>query len=401
MPARLWLFTAWIALACICAPLAQAQEAGTAFRNCIDGLRPRAAAAGVTTAMFEAAFAGVTPEPSILAAPARQSEFVQPIWGYIEAAATPARIARGKALAQTHRAMLADIERRYGVDRRTVMGVWGMESNFGSQTGGVYVVRALATLYCAGHRGELFGDELVAAMRILQAGHIGRDDMRGSWAGAMGQTQFLPSSYLSDAVDYDGDGTADIWRSVPDALASTANYLANHGWRRGLPWGFEVLLPDGFPYAGYGRSTLHGFDRWRALGVKRADGGAFPAAGEAGLYLPTGARGPAFLITANFQVIKAYNTSDSYALSVGHLGDRIFGAPALHAVWPKRDAQLTRSQRIDLQRRLTALGHDVGTPNGLFGERTAEAVRAYQASRGLLADSYATPALLDRLKREP
>jgi lytic murein transglycosylase len=364
------------------------------FQSFVASLWPAAHARGVSRPVFEAAFAGVTPDPKVIELTRKQSEFVRPIWTYVDNAVGQARVARGQAVAAEYASVLADVERRYGVDRAVVLGVWGMETNFGSFTGGMDVIRSLATLAHIGYRGDFFRGELLTALVILQQGHVARADMRGSWAGAMGQTQFMPSSFMTYAVDYDGDGHKDIWTSVPDALASTANYLRAHGWQHGLPWGFEVAVPDGFDYRTRKASLAH----WAALRLQRMDGKALPRSGEASLFLPAGARGPAFLVTVNFLAIKAYNSSDAYALGVGHLGDRVYGGPGIQSAWPKDDPQLDPDQRKEMQRRLAAMGYDIGEADGKIGTKTREAVRDFQERRGLLPDGHPTPEVLSALR---
>ncbi len=368
------------------------------FAACLEGFWPEASSAGVTRAAFDAGLSGVTYDPRIVPQTGQQSEFSQAMWDYLASAGSPARITRGKAQASTYASVLEALERQYGVDKRIILAVWGMESNFGSSTGGTYVLRALTTLACARYRGDYFRDEVIKALKILQEGHIDRDEMLGSWAGAMGQTQFMPSSFVKYAVDYDGDGHKNIWTSIPDALASTANFLHKEGWTDGLPWGFEITLPKGFELARYGRSNPQSFSAWTSLGVARPGGEAMPARGEGALYLPIGIEGPAFLITSNFYVIKAYNFSDSYALGVGHLGDRIFGGAPIAAAWPKSQKRLSNAELKEVQERLTAMGYDVGKPDGRPGIKTSEALRDFQAKAGMVADGYATPLVLTRLK---
>ncbi len=380
------------------APSAMAQ--GT-FSACLAGIKPLALAAGVSETTFAAATAGFTPDQKILANLNRQSEFQQPIWDYIGAGVSAKRVATGRAWAEKYKPILARIEQQYGVDRHTLLGVIGMETNFGSHTGGLYVVRSLATLACARYRGDFFRDQLIEALQILEQGHVTRAKMLGSWAGAMGQTQFMPSSFMRYAVDFDGDGHKDIWNDVPDALASTANFLKEHGWLAGQPWGMEVALPNGFALQGTGRAIFQPFAAWQRLGVGRADGKPLPASGEAALYLPAGARGPAFLITQNFTVIKSYNISDSYVLAAGHLGDRIAGGGTIRAAWPRDDKQLSHAERLEMQQRLAAAGYDVGKLDGRFGEQTSAAVRAFQIASGMVPDGYASAAVLTRLQAAP
>jgi membrane-bound lytic murein transglycosylase B len=364
------------------------------FRRFVEALWPEARARGVSRATFERAFAGLSPDPKILALTHQQSEFVRPIWDYLGGAVSSGRLERGRVMAARYASTLAAVERTYGVPRTVVLGVWGMETNFGSFTGSTDVVRALATLAYARYRGDFFRGELLAALQILQRDHIDRRAMRGSWAGAMGQTQFMPSSFLRYAVDGDRDGRRDIWASVPDALASTANYLRQKGWERSLPWGFEVRLPQDFDF----RNDRHAFAGWHKLGVRRADGKALPPHGEGALFLPAGANGPAFLVTDNYAVIKAYNSSDAYALAVAHLGDRLTGGRPIAAAWPVHEPPLGREQREEVQRRLAALGHYEGDADGRLGSKTRAALRAFQLRRGLKPDGYATVVVLRELR---
>jgi lytic murein transglycosylase len=374
---------------------AQAQAAPQAdFRRFVDDLWPEAKARGVSRATFEEAFRGVAPDPKIVALTKKQSEFVRPIWEYIRGAISNERLERGRQLAQHYSATLAAVERTYGVPRAVVLGIWGMETNFGSFTGSIYVVRALATLAFTGYRGDFFRQELLTALQILESDHIDRATMLGSWAGAMGQTQFMPTSFVKYAVDGDRDGRRDIWNTIPDALASTANYLRQQGWQPGLPWGFEVELPEGFDF----RNLRQGFAAWQGLGLRRVDGQAFPRAGEATLFLPGGARGPAFLVTENYNVIKTYNSSDAYAMGVAHLGDRLMGGRPIQGEWPVNEVQLDRDQRQEVQRRLSGLGLYAGETDGKLGSKTREAVRAFQLQRGMVSDGYASLGLLRELR---
>jgi membrane-bound lytic murein transglycosylase B len=374
---------------------AWAQDASDArFQRFVQGLWPAAKARGVSRATFEEAFRGVEPDPKIIALTKKQSEFVRPVWDYINGAISAQRLDRGRQMAAEWTRTLDAVERAYGVPRSVVLGVWGMETNFGSFTGSIYVVRALATLAYTGYRDGFFKEELLTALQVLEENHIDRTKMLGSWAGAMGQTQFMPSSFVKYAVDGNRDGVRDIWASVPDALASTANYLRQHGWEPGLPWGFEVKIPQGFDF----RHLRQGFAGWQQLGLRRMDGKAMPRTGEATLFLPGGANGPAFLVTANYDVIKAYNSSDAYAMGVAHLGDRVLGGLPIQGAWPKDEPMLDKDQRQELQKRLAGLGFYQGETDGKFGSRTRDAVRNFQLRRGLTPDGYADLAVLRELR---
>ena len=377
---------------------AASPEAKASFAAFIEALRPDAEARGVSGHTFAAAFAGISgPDSDILGRTRKQGEFGRPVWDYLVGAVSAGRIARGQAQAARLSATLSSIEARYGVPRWIVLAFWGVESDFGASGGSVPTIHALATLAEARFRGTLFRDELLAALTILERGDITPERMKGSWAGAMGQVQFLPSSFLAHAVDFDGDGHRDIWGSNADALASIAAYLRNLGWNPALPWGYEVILPAGFDLARY-RGELSEFAE---RGVRRSDGKALPDAGTASLFLPGGSGGPVFLITDNFDVIRAYNTSDSYALAVGHLADRLAGAPALAAPWPTQAARLDKAGLQALQAGLSARGLYAGEADGRAGPKLREAVRSYQIAQGIPADGYATPALLQRLKSSP
>lgn len=367
----------------------------TDLRAFIESLRPEAESRGVSPKTFEAAFGDVaTPDPAILARTRAQAEFGRPVWDYLVGAVSPGRIARGRAQAARLSSTLSAIEARTGVPRWIVLAFWGVESDFGASGGSVPTIRALTTLAQARFRGTLFREELLSALVILERGDIAPGAMTGSWAGAMGQTQFLPSTFLRHAVDFDGDGHRDIWRSEADALASIASYLQALGWNRAASWGYEVALPPNFDLTGY-RGDLADF---AGRGVRRTDGAALPAAGQASLFLPAGAGGPAFLITDNFEVVRAYNTSDSYALAVGHLADRLAGAPALAAPWPAKAPRLDKAGLQALQAGLSAKGLYDGEADGRAGPKLREAVRRYQIGAGLVADGYASPTLLAHVK---
>jgi len=395
MPSRRTLLAALLCLPGATALAKEVARTDDAFRAFIEGLRPDAAARGVSTRIFDAAFAGIgVPDPRVLARTQRQSEFVRPVWEYLVGAVSNGRIARGRARAAALAPTLRVIADRHGVPSAVALAIWGVESDFGASAGDIPTIRALATLAAANHRGTLFRDELLAALTILQRGDVAPDRMSGSWAGAMGQVQFLPSTYLAHAVDFDGDGRRDIWSSQADALASIAGYLKDLGWDPTLSWGYEVLLPAGFDLSRY----VADLSDFAGRGVRRADGAPLPQRGRASLFLPGGLGAPAFLITDNFEVLRGYNTSDAYALAVGHLADRLDGGPPLAAAWPKV-AGLDGAGLRALQIGLAARGFYDGPTDGRAGPKLREAVRRYQISVGQPADGYATSALLARVAR--
>ncbi len=383
-------------LATAVAPAANAKAGGQDFQLFIAGLWPEAQQRGVSRATFDAAFEGIAFDARVVARTNAQAEFVKPIWEYLSGAVSSERVARGQSKAEAQASWLNKAKRAYGVDPAIVMGVWGLETDFGGFAGSDNVIRSLASLAFIHYRGEFFKGELLAALTILQHGDIGPREMKGSWAGAMGQTQFMPSSFLDFAVDFDGDGRRDIWGSPADAIGSTANYLKEHGWIAGEPWGMEVRLPAGFALTDADSSQLAPFSAFAARGVRRADGDALPRSGAAQLLIPAGLNGPIFLITANFKVIKSYNSSTAYALGVALLGDRIEGGAGIAAHWP-HDKTLSLSQMRDFQARLQKKGYDVGKIDGMVGESVRAAVRAWQQSLGLAPDGYPTPALYRRL----
>ncbi|MCJ2139822.1 lytic murein transglycosylase [Methylobacterium sp. E-066] len=394
MPSRRALLAAALSLVPSMSQAAKAPASNDAFQAFIASLRPEAEARGVSAETFAAAFRGImAPDATILARTRQQGEFVRPVWDYLVGAVSAGRITRGRARSATLALTLKAIEDTYGVPAPIVLAFWGIESDFGASAGNISTVRALATLAEAKHRGTLFRDELLSALTILQRGDITPERMSGSWAGAMGQVQFLPSTYLAHAVDFDGDGRRDIWTSDADSLASIAAYLKDLRWDPALSWGYEVRLPEDFDLAAYS-GPLSGF---AARGVRRADGKPLTGSGNAALFLPGGMGAPAFLITGNFEVIRQYNTSDSYALAVGHLADRLDGGPALAAPWPT-GPRLDGAGLRALQSGLTAAGLYDGPTDGRAGPKLRDAVRRYQIGAGLPADGYASPALLAKVR---
>lgn len=381
-------------------PLAASVHADSGFERWKRQFWPTASASGVTSATYNAALGGITPDPDTIRLMNKQAEFVKPVWEYLESAVSEKRMETGRRMLAEYSEELGRIERRFGVDREVVLAIWGMETNYGGFKGEHYVIRALATLaYAAPRRTAFWEQELVTALQILQAGHVTPQSMEGSWAGAMGHTQFMPSSWRRYSADYDGDGRHDIWTSVPDALASTANYLKQHGWQHGKTWGYEVDLPRGFDYSLADGDTTKTLADWRRLGIRRTGDRAFPRPDDrAELLLPAGAGGPAFLMLKNFFVIKRYNNADAYALAVGHLADRIRGGDAFQAAWPRNALPLSREQTMMLQTLLNRKGFDVGEADGLVGPATKRGIRAYQRAAGLTPDGYASVLLLQSIQ---
>lgn len=368
------------------------------FEDWVAGFIARAAAAGLPEAKVRAALEGVSFRPEIVERDRNQSEFTRPLFQYIPIAVSEDRIAGGRRALRENEALFDRIEAEYGVDREVVVAIWGLESSFGANRGNVPTLPALATLAFDGRRGAFFETQLLAALRILAEGHVAPGAMVGSWAGAMGHTQFMPTAFEAHAVDFDGDGRRDIWGDDPaDALASTAAYLADAGWTLGQPWGVEVVLPPGFDVLQARDTNRQSPDYWASLGVRGADGEVVPDHGSAVILLPAGAKGPAFMTFRNFNALERYNTADAYVIGVGHLADRLRGGPPLRAAWPE-DPALSTAEKVELQERLTALGFDTLGVDGLMGPRTVNAVRNWQRAQGEVPDGYATPALLDRLR---
>lgn len=368
------------------------------FDQWIDRFRPRALAEGISASTLDRTFRTIRYDEDAIRRDRAQAEFTRPIWQYLDGAVSDTRIENGRRALRDHARVLDEVERRYGVPKEVVVAVWGLESSYGSARGSTHVPSALATLAFDGRRGSFFESQLIGALKIIQAGDVTPEGMLGSWAGAMGHTQFIPTSYLAYAVDFRGDGRRDIWSEDPtDALASTAAYLARHGWTTGQPWGVEVRLPSGFDTRAAAQRRSVG--EWRALGVQAVSGAQLPAQGEAGLMFPAGAQGPALLAFGNFRTIKRYNNSDAYVIAVGHLSDRLRGAGPFATAWPRTDRPLNPDERVELQRLLTARGHDTGGVDGRIGPMTIEAVRGYQVAAGLTPDGYVSLDLLNRLRR--
>lgn len=369
------------------------------FDSWISDFRPRALEQGISPRTFDRSFAGVEYVPDVIKRDRNQSEFTRTIWDYLDGAVSDTRISNGRSALNANARTLDEIAARYGVEPEVVVAVWGMESSYGSFRGNMPVIPSLATLAYDGRRGPFFEEQLIAALKIVQAGDVAPERMTGSWAGAMGHTQFMPTSYLTHAVDFRGDGRRDIWSDDPsDALASTASYLARSGWVKGRPWAVEVRLPADFNHALAGKSIRKAAGEWGALGVRTVSGVGLGDLGETSILLPAGARGPALLITDNFRAISRYNAADSYVIGVGHLSDRLKGAGPLHAPWPRQDRALTQSERSELQQRLARAGFDPGKADGKIGPDTISAIRSYQVASGLTADGYPSFDLLNKLR---
>ena len=361
--------------------------------------RGRALAAGISAASFDQVMAGVHFLPAVIERDRKQDEFTKTIWDYLDKAVSEDRIVAGQKALKAHAALLEQIEVRYGVDKHVVLAIWGLESAYGLVRGDIDTPSALATLAYDTRRGAFFEAELIAALQILQSGAVKPTAMVGSWAGAMGHTQFMPSSYLKLAVKFDGPGKADIWSDDPsDALASSAAYLANAGWKKGARWGDEVHLPAGFDYGLAGDRTQKPLSTWAEMGVTLPDAKRLSATGWASLLLPAGARGPAFLVYDNFAAIEAYNKADSYVIAVGHLADRIAGGSAFKATWPRDLRALTLEERKDMQSLLLAAGVYAGTTDGKVGPLTIAAVKAFQRAQGLVPDGYPSLEILQALR---
>jgi lytic murein transglycosylase len=378
--------------------IAQAQglrpiSAETGFRKFVAELWPDAQAKGITRQTFNLAFAGVTPDPRVIAATTRQPEQAKPMGAYVASLASPQRTAMGLRKEAEWRGLFESVEKRFKVERWIILAIWGMETSYGALRDKWDPVRSLATLAYARYRGSYFRDELLLALKILQDNRVPRDKFVSSWAGAMGQTQFMPKNFMDYAIDFSGDGKRDIWGSVPDAIGSTGNYLNKEGWKYGLPWGFEVAIPQGFDH----RRSRASFEDWVKLGVTRADGRPYPSSGEGILFFPTGVPGPAFIITENYHVLREYNNSDAYAISIGHLADRMRGGAPFKTPWPKTNTTLPRDDRIALQKRLAELGYDVKLFNGPITFDQRDFIRAEQVKLGMLPDGHASAALLDKM----
>jgi membrane-bound lytic murein transglycosylase B len=376
------------------------RAAAADFGNCIERLWPDTARRGVSRANFEHFTTGLTPDLSIMDKLDAQPEFTKSTWDYLDVLVSDERIARGREMLTQYAPTFAAVERAYGVDPAIIAAIWGVESNYGTLGGDRPVIRSTATLACVGRRQDYFREEFLSTLEILARGDVPAERLVGSWAGAFGPTQFMPSSFKRYAVDFDGDGRRDVVDSIPDVIASTANNLKTDGWVAGQRWGYEVVLPQNFDYLLANRSKQMSLRQWEALGIRRAGGGSFrdPDA-RAYLLLPAGARGPAFLMLQNFRVIMKYNPAEAYALAIGYLADRLRGGGPFVQPWPRDERVLTLDERYEMQHLLARRGFDAGEPDGLLGPRTRLAIRNFQASIGAIPDGFASSGLLDRLRQ--
>ncbi|MGP0089523.1 MAG: lytic murein transglycosylase [Xanthobacteraceae bacterium] len=369
------------------------------FRDCLEGLWPLAQRRGVSRQTFDTAIADISPDLRIMDLMDAQPEFTKSFWDYLDVLITDARIQRGREILAQNRATFEAVEKAYGVDRYVVAAIWGVESNYSTAGGDRPVIQSTATLACVGRRQDYFREEFLSTLEILQHGDVRPDRLRGSWAGAFGPTQFMPTAFKRYAVDFDGDGRRDVVDSIPDLIASTANNLKKDGWVAGQTWGYEVVVPQGFNYMLADRSKQLTLKEWEQLGIRRAGTKPFARMTDrAYLLVPAGAQGPGFLMLQNFRVIMKYNPAEAYALAIGHLADRLRGGEAFVQAWPRNERVLSVEERQELQQRLAQRGYDVGEPDGRLGAKTRAALRDFQAAVGHVPDGFASAAVLERLR---
>jgi len=376
------------------------RQAAAHFTSCVEGFWPLAAKRNISRASFEKYTRGLTPDLRIMDLMDAQPEFTKAFWDYLDILVSDARIANGRDVLAKNKPIFDKVEKQYGVDRYTIPAIWGVESNYGTLGGDRPVLRSTATLACVGRRQGYFRDEFLSALEILHRGDLKPEQLIGSWAGAFGPTQFMPTSFKRYAVDFDGDGRRDVVNNAGDLIASTANNLKKDGWVPSETWGYEVVIPKGFNYLLADRSRQYTLAEWERHGVRRAGNRSFPHPQEkAYLLVPAGNQGPGFLMLHNFRVIMKYNPAEAYALAIGHLADRLRGGEAFVQAWPRHEPVLTRDERRELQELLNRKGFDTGEPNGRLGAKARAAVRDYQASIGLVPDGFASATILARLRR--
>ena len=369
-----------------------------AFKAFIKEIKQEAKKEGIARKHLKA-LDSLTPDPEVQRLAARQPEYVKPIWAYLTHMVTEERLRLGRRELRSREAFLSGLEEKYGVPRGILIAIWGVETNYGGNKGSFSVLRSLATLGYEGKRADFGRQQLLYALRILQSGDVALAEFKGSWAGAMGHTQFIPTTYADYAADGTGDGIKNIWTEPRDALASSAYYLKRMGWKKGLAWGFEVSVPSDFNFAEARIKNTKSPAYWRDKGVTALGREIPDDVGNVSIFAPAGLRGPVFMLTKNFRVLLRYNTAPAYALAVGHLSQRFFGAAPFERDWPQADRPLLPQEIAELQRRLRKSGYDTGDVDGVLGRQTIAAVRDYQADRGLAADGFATPGLLELLAR--
>jgi len=375
------------------------REAAANFNNCVAGMWPDAARRNISRESFERFTAGLTPDLRIMDLMDAQPEFTKSIWDYLDILVNDNRLAMGKETLAKYRPQFDAMEKAYGVDRNIVAAIWGIESNYSTQIGDRSVLQSTATLACIGRRQAYFKDEFLSALEILHHGDLRPEQMHGSWAGAFGATQFMPTAFKRYAVDADGDGRRDVVDDPADLIASTANNLKKDGWQTGQSWGYEVSVPQGFNYMLADRAKTMTFAQWQNLGVVRANNQPFPNSNDkAYLLAPAGASGPGFLMMQNFRVIMKYNPAEAYALAIGHFADRLRGGQPFVQPWPRQERELSRAERLEVQQLLAQRGFYRGTPDGQFGGETRQALRSFQASIGAPADGFATATMLEQLR---
>jgi len=375
-------------------------EADAKFYAFVRDFRATALAQGIRPETYDRSMAGIARNARVEELNLSQPEFVKPVWDYLDGAVSPRRISDGQQMLATYPSMLLNVESRFGVPKEILVAIWGIESNYGEAMGSFNMFEALATLAYDGPRAEYARRELLAALKIEEQEHLDPRAMTSSWAGAFGQTQFVPTSFLDHAVDGDGDGKRDLWHSPADALASAATLLSNAQWQKGQPCEYEVTLPKNFHYEDADSDNYKPLDYWRSAGVKTVAGAALPAGDVGAIYLPAGARGPAFMLLSNFKVVLKYNNAATYALAVCMLADRMKGGAPVMAAWPRDEQPLTRDERMAFQHDLKTLGYDPGDIDGVLGHKVRAALRAYQLARGLAADGFPTQDMLMRMERE-